>query len=95
MNPILQHARDLTRRSLLGYGATSGVALSLGGTALQTLLQGPVDGCHHAPKAKRVIFLQQNGAPSHVDLFDESPSCANCTASRFRTASSAGGGSVR
>jgi hypothetical protein len=73
MNPILQHARDLTRRSLLGYGATSGVALSLGGTALQTLLQGPVDGCHHAPKAKRVIFLQQNGAPSHVDLFDDKP----------------------
>lgn len=28
---------------------------------------------HHAPRAKRVIYLFQNGAPSHVDLFDYKP----------------------
>ena len=28
---------------------------------------------HIAPKAKRVIYLFQNGAPSHVDLFDYKP----------------------
>ncbi len=28
---------------------------------------------HFAPKAKRVIYLLQNGAPSHVDLFDWKP----------------------
>jgi hypothetical protein len=28
---------------------------------------------HFAPKAKRVIHLLQNGAPSHVDLFDWKP----------------------
>src|SRR4051812_41425456 len=28
---------------------------------------------HVAPKAKRVIYLFQNGAPSHVDLFDYKP----------------------
>lgn len=28
---------------------------------------------HYAPKAKRVIYLLQNGAPSHVDLFDWKP----------------------
>ena len=28
---------------------------------------------HFAPKAKRVIYLFQNGAPSHVDLFDYKP----------------------
>lgn len=28
---------------------------------------------HIAPKAKRVIYLLQNGAPSHVDLFDYKP----------------------
>src|SRR5262249_47550282 len=28
---------------------------------------------HFAPKAKRVIYLLQGGAPSHVDLFDYKP----------------------
>jgi len=28
---------------------------------------------HHAPKAKRVIFLTQSGAPSQVDLYDYKP----------------------
>ncbi|GAB5405961.1 MAG: DUF1501 domain-containing protein [Aureliella sp.] len=28
---------------------------------------------HFAPRAKRVIYLLQNGAPSHVDLFDHKP----------------------
>ncbi|ADB17993.1 protein of unknown function DUF1501 [Pirellula staleyi DSM 6068] len=28
---------------------------------------------HHAPRAKRVIFLCMNGGPSHVDLFDYKP----------------------
>ncbi len=28
---------------------------------------------HHRPKAKRVIYLFQNGAPTHVDLFDYKP----------------------
>lgn len=26
---------------------------------------------HHAPKAKRIIYLYQSGAPSQIDLFDE------------------------
>ena len=28
---------------------------------------------HFAPRAKRVIFLFMNGAPSHVDTFDPKP----------------------
>jgi hypothetical protein len=28
---------------------------------------------HLAPRAKRVIYLFQNGAPTHVDLFDWKP----------------------
>jgi hypothetical protein len=28
---------------------------------------------HHAPKAKRVIYLFMNGAPTHVELFDWKP----------------------
>ncbi len=42
-----------------------------GGTGLRT---GGLPGVpHFAPKAKRVIYLFQNGAPSHVDLFDYKP----------------------
>jgi hypothetical protein len=32
---------------------------------------------HHAPKAKRVIFLYMPGGPSHVDLFDPKPRLAS------------------
>jgi hypothetical protein len=31
---------------------------------------------HHAPRAKRVIFLFMSGGPSHVDLFDPKPRLA-------------------
>ncbi len=31
---------------------------------------------HHAAKAKRVIYLFQNGAPTHVDLYDYKPRLA-------------------
>ena len=31
------------------------------------------DKPHFAPKAKRVIYLFQSGAPSHLDLFDYKP----------------------
>ncbi len=36
-------------------------------------IPGLPDLPHFAPKAKRVIYLFQNGAPSHVDLFDYKP----------------------
>ena len=32
---------------------------------------------HHPPRAKRVIFLFMNGAPSHVDTFDPKPLLAD------------------
>src|SRR5438067_836183 len=28
---------------------------------------------HHTPRVKRIIYLMQSGAPSHVDLFDYKP----------------------
>src|SRR5205085_2625433 len=34
---------------------------------------GALPELHFAPKAKRVIYLHQSGAPSHVDLFDYKP----------------------
>ena len=35
-----------------------------------------VNGPHFAPRARRVIFLCMNGAPSHVDTFDYKPELA-------------------
>jgi len=78
VNPILDHSRALTRRAFFGHSA-----LGVGAAALSSLFTGESspgpDGNglpglpHHAPKAKRVIYLLQNGAPSHVDLFDWKP----------------------
>jgi len=74
----------LSRRHFFGRGATG-----IGTAALATLLAKANPGAdtpaapkrigglpslpHHAPKAKRVIYLFQNGAPTHVDLFDYKP----------------------
>jgi hypothetical protein len=59
------------------------LGLGLGGIALGNLLgstataaaseAGVLGGTHFAPKAKRVIFLFQAGAPSQLDLFDYKP----------------------
>ncbi len=57
-----------------------GAASFLGSTALASLTgraAPPVDGGLHFPaKAKRVIYLHQSGAPSHIDLFDHKPAMA-------------------
>ncbi len=75
MSPLREHALFLTRRELFRKGA-----LGLGGAALGTLLaresaaSGGLPGLpHFAPRAKRIIYLFQNGAPTHVDLFDWKP----------------------
>ncbi len=44
----------------------------LGSLALADMLRGD-EGFHHAPKAKRVIFLFQSGGPSQIDLLDHKP----------------------
>ena len=54
----------------------------LGGIALATLLQPraravppsrETRGLHFTPKAKRILWLTQSGAPSQLDLFDPKP----------------------
>jgi hypothetical protein len=55
--------------------------LGLGGIALAGMLQpewahatpGVLTELHHTPRAKRVIFLFQSGAPSQIELFDHKP----------------------
>ncbi len=71
--------RALSRRAFLARSTTG-----LGAVALASLLKprlfadvnpapkthGALPQLHFAPKAKRVIYLFQSGAPSHLDLFD-------------------------
>jgi hypothetical protein len=79
MNPLEEHRLLLTRRELFGRAG-----LGLGAAALGTLLSRDAaaagDGLpglpHFAAKAKRVIYLFMNGAPTHVDLFDWKPKLA-------------------
>lgn len=84
MDPRREYELLLTRRQLFGRLATG-----IGTAALASLLNpavfaeevsgqssgfhGALAAPHHAPKAKRVIYLFQSGAPSHIDLFDWKP----------------------
>ena len=78
----------LSRRSFLTRSTTG-----LGAMALASLLKpslfgaapapsgagGALKTLHFAPKAKRVIYLFQSGAPSHLDLFDHKPKLKEMT----------------
>ena len=74
MDPLIEHEATLTRRHFFskaagGIGVAalwSMLAQDAASSAIERLLD---DVPHFAPKAKRVIYLFQNGAPSHVDLF--------------------------
>ena len=88
MDPRREHDLLLTRRQLFGRASTGvGVAAlgSLLGSDLRANPKGPndrpidprtgglADLPHFAPKAKRIIYLFQSGAPSQMDLFDYKP----------------------
>ena len=80
MHPTDERALMLSRRHFFGRTATG-----IGTAALASLLArdsqaadktrigGLKDLPHFSTKAKRVIYLFQNGAPTHVDLFDYKP----------------------
>ncbi|MCH8192805.1 MAG: DUF1501 domain-containing protein, partial [Planctomycetes bacterium] len=75
-HPLREQDLMMTRRQLFGRAA-----LGLGTAALANLLgpdllaaeSGGQTGTHHAPKAKRVIYLFMSGGPSHHDLWDYKP----------------------
>ncbi len=78
-DPFNQFRLQVTRRHFLNK-----VGLGLGGIALGSLLLPdllgnkedapiPLGLAQFAPKAKRVIYLFQNGAPSQLELFDYKP----------------------
>ena len=68
---------NIHRRTFIGRGVAG-----LGAFALRDLFatdmqgKGAVSPLHHAPKAKRVIFLYQAGGPSHLETFDSKPKLA-------------------
>ena len=81
-HPITENQLMVNRRQFFGRSATG-----IGTAALASLLTkdglatpqpgGAFGGLgtlpHFAPKAKRVIYLFMNGAPTHTDLFDYKP----------------------
>jgi hypothetical protein len=80
MNPLEQLAQSINRRQMLsntgmGVGAAAlGSLLGSDASAAPVGLERGLPGFpNFAPKAKRVIYLMQSGAPSHVDLFDHKP----------------------
>jgi hypothetical protein len=88
MNPLTDNRRHITRRALFGKTATGVGAAALAylfnndllsaATNVPTTGPSPIAGAlsgfpNFPPTAKRVIYMFQNGAPSHVDLFDYKP----------------------
>jgi hypothetical protein len=86
MHPLELHALELTRRRFFGAAAGT-LGACLGTTALSTLLASPARAgdaasalrqpllrrTNLAPKARRVIYMHMEGAPSQLDLFDYKP----------------------
>lgn len=83
MDPLEEYKRQFTRRTFL-----QGCATGLGVASLSNLLGqdkvfasdkngtrelGLPELPHHTARAKNVIYLFQNGGPTHVDLFDYKP----------------------
>src|SRR5438093_4248543 len=80
MDHVLENRLLITRRHFFGLTSTG-----IGMAALASLLErdlisaeGPASGGlpglpHFPPRAKRVIYLFQSGAPSQMDLFDYKP----------------------
>ncbi|MEK6238791.1 MAG: DUF1501 domain-containing protein, partial [Planctomycetales bacterium] len=66
--------REMLRRMGSGFG-TVGLAGAMQASGLlnPSAAEGAVRATHFPAKAKRVVFLFMNGAPSHVDTFDPKP----------------------
>jgi hypothetical protein len=82
VDPRAAYQLHLTRREFFGRTSSGIGTAALAWLLHQDGLAAPAPGRrtggvlgapHFAPKAKRVIYLFQNGAPTHVDLFDYKP----------------------
>jgi hypothetical protein len=81
--PIIERGLTINRRHFLSKASLGLGSVALGSLLVPDLFKGKsqeetisdvIAGLpHFAPKAKRVIYLFQNGAPSQLDLFDYKP----------------------
>jgi hypothetical protein len=80
-NEFIEHGLTVNRRKFLSRLSMGVGSLALGSLLIPDLfsrgseeLEGlPVGLPHFAPKAKRIIYLFQNGAPSQLETFDYKP----------------------
>jgi len=70
--------REMLRKCAAGFGmlGLTGALQGAGMLGGESVASASVKTPHFAPRAKRVIFLFMNGAPSHVDTFDPKPALA-------------------
>jgi hypothetical protein len=82
MDPLAEHHLLLTRRHFFGRAAAGLGTVALASLLNPDLFAAPDDARatgglaglpHFRPRAKRVIYLFQSGAPSQMDLFDYKP----------------------
>lgn len=81
MNEFFESRLNVNRRHFLGKLSVGLGSVALGSLLVPGLLKGEGDDelasvtgmPHFAPKAKRVIYLFQNGAPSQLESFDYKP----------------------
>ena len=85
MDPLAANHRHLTRREFFGRTANGIGTAALAGLLARDGYAAPAEAGrvgglpglpHIAPRAKHVIYLFQNGGPTHVDLFDWKPKLA-------------------
>ncbi len=80
-NEFFKNRLNINRRHFLSKSAVGLGSLALGSLMIPDLFRGGDDSSaqlplglpHFAPKAKRVIYLFQNGAPSQLETFDYKP----------------------
>ena len=79
-NEFLKNRFHITRRHFLGKMSLGLGSVALGSLLIPDLLKSGEDAVaqitglpHFAPKAKRIIYLFQNGAPSQLESFDYKP----------------------
>src|SRR6476660_134500 len=89
MNPLQERLHLLSRRHFFKSTGLAAGRIALAGLMFPELMRGK-DGPqvigrahpalpglpHFAPKAKRLIYLFMNGAPSQIDLWDYKPKLA-------------------
>src|SRR3984885_1218 len=84
---LLEHSLNTNRRKFLSQLSIGVGSIALGSLLIPDLFKSSAGNeqeflagiPHFAPKAKRVIYLFQNGAPSQLESFDYKPLLATMT----------------